>query len=80
MHKILRGSEARAVERGSILCESELRRNRASFLDFPSLCSHYATESLLMVTATLFIQRRQAIPADDHAGSLATAKDSEDYQ
>ncbi len=33
---------------GAIICWEELRRNRASFfLDFPSLYSHYATESLL---------------------------------
>ncbi len=77
MHKILRESEARAVERGSILCESELRRNRASFLISLLWVLILRQNRYRNGDGTLFIQWRQAIPADDHAGSLATAKDSE---
>ncbi|KAK0506771.1 hypothetical protein EDD18DRAFT_1343182 [Armillaria luteobubalina] len=90
-YKILLESEAmaRAVERGSILGESELRRNRASFLHLAfcvliigqNLYCHDDGRSVLPIPETFpySFHWQQAIYADDHAGPSTTAKDPGDH-
>ncbi len=92
MYKILRESEARArvVERGSMLGESELCRNRASFL-ISLLCvlimrkncycnddGHFVLRSLEAFPYSF--HRQQAMYANDYAGPSTTAKDLGGHQ